>query len=367
MELLQGRVQPYAWGSATALPELLGYPPTGGPQAEVWFGTHHMGPTGLAGGGTLAEAVRADPVGALGAEVAERFGDLPFLVKVLAAEHPLSIQAHPSAEQARAGFAREEAAGIPHDAPERCYRDPNPKPELIVALTPFEALCGFRPAAEVADELEAAGIGSWANRLRRDGLASTFAGLYGSAPAAQVSLVRRMAEVHPLVARLAAAHPDDIGCVAAVFLRHVVLAPGEGLFLDAGNLHAYLHGVGVEVMANSDNVLRGGMTTKHVDVEELIRVVRIDDQPVPVLHAEARSDGWRRYPTPTPWFSVHTAEAGARPLSVPSGRPSIVLCTSGALDVSGMAVPAGRAVFLAASDPPVEVTGAGTAWWTTVP
>lgn len=367
MELLQGRVQSYAWGSPTALPELLGYPATGGPQAEVWFGTHHMGPTVLDGGGTLAELVRADPVGTLGAEVAERFGDLPFLVKVLAAEHPLSIQAHPSAEQARAGFAREEAAGIPHDAPERCYRDPNPKPELIVALTPFEALCGFRPAAEVADELEAAGIGSWANRLRRDGLASTFAGLYGSAAKAQVSLVRRMAEVHPLVARLTESHPDDIGCVAAVFLRHVVLQPGEGLFLDAGNLHAYLHGVGVEVMANSDNVLRGGMTTKYVDAEELIHVVRVDDRPVPVLHAEAGPDGWHRYPAPTPWFAVRTARVDGRALPVPSGRPSIVLCTSGSLQVGGMTVPVGRAVFLAASDPPVTLAGAGTAWWTTVP
>lgn len=368
MQRLQGTVQHYAWGSTTALPELLGVPADGRPWAELWFGAHPSAPSMLPQGGSLAAAVAADPHGWLGEHrVAAAGQQLPFLLKLLAAAEPLSLQAHPDAEQARAGFAREEAAGVPADAPHRLYRDPNPKPELIVALTTFRALCGFRPADEVADELAAIGIGSWAGRLRRDGLAATVAGLYGSAPAAQVSLVRRVAEAHPFVAELHQRHPDDIGCVVALFCRQVTLAPGQALELPARNLHAYLEGFGVELMANSDNVLRGGLTPKHVDVDELLRVVRVDDTPVPILTPTVAHDGWSTYPTTTEWFALRTVSVDGAGPEVPGGRPAIVLCTAGTVDVAGSVLRAGEAAAVRADDPPAAVTGHGTLWLATTP
>jgi mannose-6-phosphate isomerase len=368
MQHLAGTVQTYEWGSTTAIPELLGVEAHGGPQAELWLGAHPVAPAMLADGRRLDEAIAAAAPSVLGPGVISRFGpSLPFLLKVLAAEAPLSIQAHPDVDQARAGFAREEAAGIPLGAPERLYKDPNHKPELIVALTPFEALCGFRPADEIADELEAIGIRSWSGRLRRDGLASTVAGLFGSTDAAKVSIVRRVAEAHPFVAELAQRYPDDIGCVVALFLRRITLQPGEGLELAAGNLHAYLRGVGVELMANSDNVLRGGLTVKHVDAEELLRVVHVDDAPVPVLQAESTGTGWRRYPTVAAEFTLSVADVHGSGPTVRGGAPSVLLCTAGSLRVGDLELRQGQSAFVAACDADASVTGEGTLWWATVP
>jgi mannose-6-phosphate isomerase len=326
---LHPAVQRYEWGSTTALPRWLPADATedGGHYAEAWFGTHPAGPARLDDGRTLREVA----------------GELPHLTKVLTAAAPLSIQTHPTEEWAAQGFAREEAAGVPIGAPHRLYRDAHAKPELIVALTPFDALCGFRPADETAEELAAIGLGSWAGRLRRDGLATTFAALFGSAPRAQASVVERAVAGSPFAAELAVHHPGDIGVVAALFLRRVDLDPGEGLYLDAGNVHAYLSGSGVEVMSSSDNVLRAGLTRKHVDPDELLAVVRFDETPVPVVHADA--DG--RYATSATAFALRHL-----PVETEVDGPAVVLELPG----HGSFIPAGATASL----PP-------STWVTTTP
>jgi mannose-6-phosphate isomerase len=278
-------LQRYEWGSPTEIPRLLpDVQADGGPFAEAWFGTHPMGPARTGDGRSLSDIA----------------GSLAYLAKVLTAAAPLSIQTHPDEATAARRFAEEEAAGIALTAPHRLYRDPHAKPELVCALTEFDALCGFRPAAEIADHLADIGLGSWAGRLRRDGLSTTFAALFGSAPRAQASVVERAVTGSPFAAELAERHPGDVGVVAALFLRRVSLMPGDALFLAAGNVHAYLAGSAVEVMSSSDNVLRAGLTVKHVDAEELLSVVRFSTDEVPVLHAD--EDG--RYPVADVPFEV---------------------------------------------------------------
>ncbi len=287
-------VQGYAWGSVTAIPELLGTASTGAPQAELWMGTHERGPATIARDGSeLGALVDADPIAALGADTAQRFdGALPYLMKILAAASPLSIQAHPNKAQAEAGFALENAAGIALDAPNRSFRDDNHKPELICALSPFVALCGFRDPDETARLYEGLGV---------DGLSPIIVALRTGEPAADrvraaLSLLLRRSEsdASRLTADVGAAcrlpsedfsverrwaatnahhYPDGPGVVAGLMLNLIQLEAGEALFLGAGNLHAYLQGTGIEVMAISDNVLRGGMTRKHVDVDTLLEVV----------------------------------------------------------------------------------------------
>ncbi|HKC29826.1 MAG TPA: mannose-6-phosphate isomerase, class I, partial [Jatrophihabitans sp.] len=281
---LDGVLRRYNWGSPTAIPRLLGMEPDGRPVAELWFGAHPDDPAfAPAHGSTLDQLIAAEPQRLLGAEVVERFGPrLPYLLKVLAADKALSIQVHPNREQAREGFAREDAAGIPRDAPERNYRDDNHKPELLCALTPFDALCGFRPVAETQQllaSLDVAELAFVADALRGpDPLRAAFTALLTHPdPAPIVAAVRaRVADATDgpaYAARLAAQDaPDDVGVALTLLLNYVRLEPGEAIFLGAGNVHAYLRGTGVEIMANSDNVLRCGLTSKHVDVPELLKI-----------------------------------------------------------------------------------------------
>lgn len=317
--------RPYAWGSASAIANLLGTTPSGGPEAELWLGAHPgspsviVDPTRAGGASTLAEWIAADPGTALG-----RFADagrLPFLLKILAAAHPLSLQAHPTIEQARAGFARENALGIPVDAADRNYKDAFPKPELIFALSPtFDALCGFRPLAEVRDLLELLLsldaqtedpqpqpledlldflFGPSSSSSSPDvSLRAVFEWLIssGSGVPTLVSLVTRLAPLSAdpslaTAAALAAEYPDDPGIVISLLLNRVTLARGEALYLPSGNIHAYLDGLGVELMAASDNVLRGGLTPKHIDVPELVSVLDFTPVPVPYLRAVVPGSG----------------------------------------------------------------------------
>ncbi|MGH0028733.1 MAG: mannose-6-phosphate isomerase, class I [Myxococcota bacterium] len=320
---LEGVVQPYAWGSKTAIPELLGVEPTGEPQAELWLGAHPSAPSIILADGErvpLDAWIRADPVGVLGTEVAAEFdGELPFLLKVLAAEEPLSIQAHPNAEQAREGFAREERAGIPRDAPNRCYRDPHPKPELIVALTPFRALCRFRAPGDIAVRFEALGIDALtalAKPLRRSpdrtGLRAFFERWMMLDAQRRCRLVEEAAAsvdpagdpAHAMLAELARSYPGDPGVLAPLFLNLVELAPGEAMYLPAGELHAYLGGLAIEVMASSDNVLRGGLTPKHVDVPELLAVLGFDSGSPKIQWPEPVGPVEVRYATPAREFSL---------------------------------------------------------------
>jgi mannose-6-phosphate isomerase len=354
---LVGSVQRYAWGSPTAIPELLGVAGDGGPQAELWFGTHPGAPSRVVVDG--GERPLLDVVGT----------PLPYLVKVLAAAAPLSLQTHPSRAQAEAGFAREEAAGIPRDAPHRTYRDDNHKPEVLCALTPFDALCGLRaPDAlgALLDGLACPGLAPLLARLGRpDGLRDAIGWLWRLAPEPAASLVAEVVAAcqgrdEPearWTTRLAAAYPGDVGVVVSLCCNLVTLAPGEAIFLGPGNLHAYLSGVGVEVMAASDNVLRGGLTPKHVDVDALLEVVDFSPLPDPVLRAV---DG--RYPTPVDDFALERiAPAGGQRAWTAEG-PEILVCTEG--DVGPLAT--GAAGYLAPGER-VTLAGHGVVFRTSRP
>lgn len=322
---VRGVVQHYAWGDPLALPELVGAEPDGRPWAELWFGTHPGGPA------TVVEAGQPDR------PLAEVAGALPYLLKLLAARAPLSLQAHPTAEQAQVGFAREQSAGIPLTSPHRTYRDPFPKPELLVALTPFEALCGFRPVEHTLRLLASIGppTAELSGRIGSDGLAGALRWLLEDAAPLE-PIVDECRRLHGAAARwtvtLAELYPDDPAALAPLLLNHVELRPGEALFLGPGNLHAYLRGTAVEAMGSSDNVVRGGLTSKHVDVHELLELV--DPSPVadPVLRPRRITEGLWRYDTPGTPFTVYGQHVRDEAVVHARGR-ELVLCARGQTDV----------------------------------
>jgi mannose-6-phosphate isomerase len=428
MDRLTNTVRPYAWGSTTAIPEFLGTPPTGEPQAELWMGAHPGAPStvGRAGGErALTEIIAADPERELGAETVRAFGPrLPFLLKLLAAASPLSLQVHPDLGQARQGFADEESRGVPVTAPERNYKDANHKPELICALTDFDGLCGFRRAPEAADllaGLEVDALKPYVDILRaspesaalrevltavltadRDEIAGTVAeaaraaarlsvgglggagGVVGAAGAAgagtgdagdTAGTESTEARAYAVCASLARHYPGDPGVLAAMLLNHVRLLPGEALYLGAGVPHAYLNGLGVEIMANSDNVLRCGLTPKHVDVPELLRIVRFEPAEPALLRPEAGPGGEERYEVPIDEFRlsryVITPGAAAGPLD--ARTPQILLCTSGHVALHSdagrgeaeLTLERGQSAYVPAGEQ-VRVTGDGTLFRATV-
>jgi mannose-6-phosphate isomerase len=356
---LENPVQHYAWGSHTSIPELLGRPsPAAEPWAELWMGAHAVATSRVRsreGSEPLDAFIARDPEAVLGRVVAQRFaGALPFLFKVLAAAAPLSIQAHPSLAQARDGFARENRAGIALDAPGRCYRDANHKPELICALTPFFALNRFREPREIAERFAALGdpalrerVTALRDRPDRDGVAAFFTALWTLAEPARRAVVTsalawaRGRAAGDAAARwvetLAAAHPGDIGVVAPLLLNVVELAPGEAMYLPAGELHSYLEGTAIEIMANSDNVLRGGLTPKHVDVAELLRTLSFRTGPIERLRPRARAVGERRYETPAEEFALSVLEvrSGTPYVAARERNVEILLCTSGRGRITG--------------------------------
>lgn len=391
---MRNAVRPYAWGSRTAIPELLGGPvPAPHPQAELWLGAHPADPSVLmhADGAqtSLLEALRADPYRHLGPRCAQRWGgQLPFLLKVLAADEPLSLQAHPSAEQAAEGFAREEVRGIPRDAPERNYVDPSHKPELICALTELQALAGFRDPERTVELLKALDVpelapyrAMLAAEPNADGLRTLFTTwITMPEPAmkavlpptldACVALLRRngLCGGHfrrecRVILELAETYPGDVGVLAALLLNHVVLASGEAMYLPAGNLHTYLRGTGVEISANSDNVLRGGLTSKHIDVPELLRVLDFSYGALPVQRGEPVGPHETAYRTLAEEFQLtrlEWAHGESTPMCLHSQWPQILLCTQGSarlhsLDGGGVTVRRGGSVWLAAEDPEVTV------------
>jgi mannose-6-phosphate isomerase len=391
VELLINPVRAYAWGSRTAIAQLVGRPvPAPHPEAELWIGAHPTDPSILAGPAprSLLDAVRDDPVGQLGEPVVRQFGSrLPFLLKVLAAEEPLSIQAHPSAEQAAAGFAREHEAGIPLDAHERNYKDPDHKPELLCALTEFHALAGFRPVADTVELLRCLDVPELhahtqllAGQPDADGLRALFttwitlpqpalAQLMPHLLAACVTHIKargRYARECRTVLQLAEPYPNDAGVLTSLLLNHLVLEPGQAIYLPAGNLHSHLHGTGVEIMANSDNVLRGGLTPKHVDVPELLRVVDFVATDQPVLSGET-CGRQTVYRTPMPEFQLSRLDWAAgetEQVALDTGWPQILLSVAGsvlvhAADGRVLSLPRGSAAWLAAGAPPVTVGATG--------
>ena len=370
--VLSGAIQPYAWGSREALPRIRGEQPTGEAQAELWLGAHPKVPSMLRRGGTdrpLDQVIAADPEGELGADTARSFGgELPFLLKILAVDQPLSLQTHPTRQQAQAGFDAEEERGIPADADSRSYRDRNHKPELICALEPFTAFCGFRPLSAAASLLESLGVadlGPAIGFLRSGEANQALRWLIERSPESGAAIAHQVvaacAESGPFhnerqwAVRIGEEHPGDIGVAIALMLNLVHLQPGQALFLGAGNLHVYLHGVAVEIMANSDNVLRGGLTVKHVDVPAVLDVA--DCRPLEVS-VQSPDGPCFAFQTPVPDFELTRVELAGVRRFLPSG-PEIVLCTSGSVSVAGYVVTGGGAVWVPAASGEYEVGGDG--------
>jgi mannose-6-phosphate isomerase len=380
LELLDNPVRPYAWGSRTAIADLVGRPvPAPHPEAELWLGAHPGDPSRV-GSGSLLEVLAADPAGQLGPTIVDRWGGrLPFLLKVLAAEEPLSLQAHPSAEQAAEGYAREESRGIPRDAGNRNYPDPTPKPELLCALTEFHALAGFREPDQSVALLRAVstpGLEPYVDLLaaepNREGLRALFT-TWITLPQPKIdTLVPQLLDecvVHVkehgpfelecrTLLELGESYPGDAGVLAAALLNRLVLAPGEAIFLPAGNLHSYLRGTGVEVLANSDNVLRGGLTPKHVDVPELLRVLDFSYGDMGVTTGEP-AGARHLYRTPAPEFELSRLEwtsGESTPVTLPGGTPRILMTMDGEVSLGDLTLGRGQSVWIPAGDPDVVVT-----------
>ena len=375
MELIEGVVRSYEWGSRTALAELLGRAPTGEPQAELWLGANPAAPARLASSGeALDKVIASDPVAALGTDAAERFGGLPFLMKILAVAAPLSLQAHPSADQAAAGYDREEALGIPRDAAHRVFRDRAHKPEMVCALSRFEALCGLRDPSRTLELLETVPTRAldplrqrltdvadrgWRDLMRwllqRD-CADHSETVAATVRACAASRDDDWAQERSVVRRLGAAHPDDPAVLAALLLNLLVLEPGDAVFVGAGCLHVYLHGTAVEVMADSDNTLRGGLTAKPVCVAAMIDA--LDDRSGPVsVQRPTSAGGLSHYEAPVAEFSLTRAEVdGSLTLA---GGPAIVLCCDGSVGAGGIELTRSSAAWVSAAVPEVVLRGRG--------
>jgi mannose-6-phosphate isomerase len=366
----------YAWGSTTLIAGLEGRAPSGRPEAEVWFGDHPGSPSEVhdGTGRTLDDWL---PAQAAADDVPAK---LPYLLKLLAAGAPLSIQVHPSKAQAEAGFAREEAAGVPRDAGERNYRDDNHKPEVIVALSdPFVALAGLRDLDGTRRLIDGLGADAAPLRAHLDGtdaqeaLRSTIGWLLGGDARTDVHRIigaaasassDEFADELALAARLAEAYPGDPGVVVALLMNLVSLRPGEAVFVPAGVLHAYVAGLGVELMAASDNVLRGGLTPKHIDVDELLSLVDAAPSPPPRLAPVELEPGVELFDAGVPDFALLHVEVGSASATVALRGTAIALATHGTVRVTGASgesieLTPGQAVLATADEAPLVVSGSG--------
>ncbi|KND44325.1 MULTISPECIES: mannose-6-phosphate isomerase, class I [Streptomyces] len=381
MDRLDNTVRPYAWGSTTAIPQLLGVAPTGEPQAEMWMGAHPGAPS-RTGRGPLTQVIDAAPERELGSRAVAKFGPrLPFLLKLLAAGAPLSLQVHPDLAQAKEGYEDEERRGVPIDAGHRNYKDANHKPELICALTEFDGLCGFRDPVQAAGLLAALEVDSlkpYVDLLHAHpeeaALREVLTAVLAADPEEMTHTVTeaaaacaRLGGAYTPYADIAHHYPGDPGVIAAMLLNHVTLQPGEALFLGAGIPHAYLSGLGVEIMANSDNVLRCGLTPKHVDVPELLRIVRFEATDPGVLRPEASPDGEEVYETPIDEFrlSRYVLPEATAAHDLTRATPQILLCTAGSVRAGEHTLAPGESVFVPA-DEKAEVSGPGTLFRATV-
>jgi len=367
----------YAWGSRTLIPEYFGIAETGRPMAEIWFGTHEGSPARLVDEQALL-------LGKLNGK------QLPFLLKILAAESPLSIQAHPNSVQASEGFARENAAGIGLQASDRNYKDDRHKPEMIVALSEFEALCGFKSQKQIRNLLESmldpsevsegfkTIVNHWLELFAtEDGLHKLFVDIVnrrGNLDGVNAELTEQanLSAQFELAARLNILYPGDPGVIIALLMNHVWLEPGEALFLPAGNIHAYLSGLGVEVMASSDNVLRGGLTPKHIDAAELEHVLDFAPFEVDLVKTRELSKGLFEFVTPVDDFILYRAELSGEVVMADLNIPgaSIILCTAGEVAVSNsieerVVLRRGEAAFIGDDAKKFSLAGSGTAYLAT--
>jgi mannose-6-phosphate isomerase len=384
---LKNQIKHYDWGSPDDIPRLLGIQGGGRPWAELWMGVHPGGPSETEFRGkplTLGELIGQDREAFLGKAAAERFGALPFLFKFLAAAKPLSIQAHPDREQARQGFERENREGIALDAPHRNYKDPNHKPEILCALSPFSALCGFREPREIRRGLDhflagappslQRGMSPLLEALSESGdeagtLRAFFAALFDLPPGVREDLggyIKKTGKTGPpdgtgaekagtFMAAFAELYPGDPAIIAPLYLNMLELAPGEAIYLEAGVLHAYIKGFGVELMANSDNVLRGGLSPKHIDVPELMRVLNFSPCRPRTLKPAEPAPPWYTYAVPCGEFSLSVMNSGGAEQPFPEKGPAILAVTQGKARFSlagkeTLLLP-GESVFIPARNP----------------
>ncbi|MEX9252327.1 mannose-6-phosphate isomerase [Pseudenterobacter timonensis] len=381
MQKLINSVQNYAWGSQTALTELYGIAnPDQLPMAELWMGAHPKSSskiTDASGERSLREAIEADKTRLLGAQVAERFGELPFLFKVLCADQPLSIQVHPNKKASEIGFAKENAAGIPLDAAERNYKDPNHKPELVFALTPFLAMNAFREFSQIVSLLQpVAGahqaIAHFLENPNAERLSQLFASLLNmqgeeksrALAILQAALDKETGEPWETIRLIAKFYPDDSGLFSPLLLNVVKLNPGEAMFLFAETPHAYLQGVALEVMANSDNVLRAGLTPKYIDIPELVANVKFEAKPASELLTQPVQNGAELdFPIPVADFAFSLHQLSGKEESLAQSSAAILFCVEGEATLSKndtrLQLKAGESAFIGADESPVSVSGTG--------
>ncbi|TSA54700.1 MAG: mannose-6-phosphate isomerase, class I [Actinobacteria bacterium] len=310
MHLLRGVVQHYDWGDQQFIPEFLSTEPDARPWAELWFGTHRGGPS-----------LVKTPSGSQ--PLAQFVGDLSFLVKIISADKPLSLQTHPTDEQATSGFQQENEIGLSLDAPQRIYRDASAKPELLIALTPFEAVCGFRPVEESLEMCKRFGWTQLADHLHEDGLAECARWALTTGPHSLPSQLPAWA------ARLALMYPGNGGVLVALLMNHVCLTPGQALFLGAGNAHAYISGSGIEVMSSSDNVVRAAFTKKYVSVDEFLAVAQFDSIDSPTLEPHLMAPGQWSYQVGTARFGTQRIDVDGEATITSTHHAEILICTDG--------------------------------------
>ncbi|WHP29476.1 mannose-6-phosphate isomerase [Trabulsiella odontotermitis] len=382
MQKLVNSVQNYAWGSKTALTELYGIAnPDHLPMAELWMGAHPKSSSQVEGVDgklhSLREIIDGDKAGLLGEKVAARFGELPFLFKVLCAAQPLSIQVHPNKKASELGFAKENAAGIPLDAAERNYKDPNHKPELVFALTPFLAMNAFREFSEIVSLLQPVSgahpaIAHFLQSPNADGLRQLFASLLemqGDEKARALAVLKaavnsQQGEPWQTIRLIAEFYPDDSGLFSPLLLNVVKLNPGEAMFLFAETPHAYLQGVALEVMANSDNVLRAGLTPKYIDIPELVANVKFVAKPAAELLTQPQKNGPELdFPIPVDDFAFSLHDLSAQETSLAQSSAAILFCVEGEAVLSKglqrLVLKPGESAFVSAAESPVAISGIG--------
>lgn len=381
MKKMANSLQNYAWGSKTALTSLYGMAnPKQLPMAELWMGAHPKSPSTVEEHGkprSLRDVIAANPQQMLGDAVAKRFGELPFLFKVLCADQPLSIQVHPCKRAAEEGFARENTASIPLNSAERNYKDANHKPELVYALTPFKAINGFRELKEMVSLLEpvAGAHPQIAKFLRQPNLESlaalfsTLLSLENDAKSHALAVLMTTAQQHQgepwqTITDIAVQYPDDSGLFSPLLLNVITLQPGEAMFLFAETPHAYLHGVALEVMANSDNVLRAGLTPKYIDIPELMANLKFEEKPASQLLTQPEQhENSLNFPIPVDDFSFSIHTITDKPLSVHQDSAALLFCIEGeATLVCGqqqLVLKPGESCFVAANDPSLTIVGHG--------
>lgn len=381
MQKLINSVQNYAWGSKTALTDLYGIAnPEQLPMAELWMGAHPKSSSKIDVHGevkSLRDVIDGDKAALLGSAVAGRFGELPFLFKVLCADQPLSIQVHPNKQASEIGFAKENAAGIPLDAAERNYKDPNHKPELVFALTPFLAMNAFREFSDIVSLLQpVAGahtaIAHFLENPNADGLSQLFASLLNmqndeKAHALAVlaaALNSQQGEPWDTIRLIAQFYPDDSGLFSPLLLNVVKLNPGEAMFLFAETPHAYLQGVALEVMANSDNVLRAGLTPKYIDIPELVANVKFVAKPANELLTQPVKNGAELdFPIPVDDFAFALHDLSTTETAIAQQSAAILFCVEGEAVLSKgerrLVLKPGESAFVSASESPVNISGVG--------